>query len=39
MMFCHREQLDRFCEGMQNIVLRAAELNYFEHIGEYVTEV
>lgn len=34
-----REGLDNFCNGLKSIVERAQTLNYFEHLGGYVSEV
>lgn len=33
------EQLENFCAGVEGIVKRASQLNYFENLGGYVTEV
>mmetsp|Transcript_5072 Transcript_5072/g.7749 ORF Transcript_5072/g.7749 Transcript_5072/m.7749 type:complete len:530 (+) Transcript_5072:110-1699(+) len=34
-----KEGLERFCTGVGDIVRRAQTLNYFEHLGGYLTEV
>ena len=34
-----REALAKFCAGVQRIVDRSKQERYFEHIGEYVSEV
>jgi hypothetical protein len=34
-----REQYERYCSGIEGIVSRASQLNYFENLGDYVTEV
>jgi hypothetical protein len=34
-----REQFENYVTGVEDIVSRATQLNYFEHLGDYVTEV
>ena len=34
-----KEDLDQFCSGVKAVVGRAEHLNYFEHLGGYITDV
>lgn len=33
------EDLDKFCSGVKSVVGRAEHLNYFEHLGGYISDV
>lgn len=34
-----KEDLDKFCSGVKSVVGRAEHLNYFEHLGGYISDV